>query len=648
MTRVYTFLQNRWVEILFLSLVSYLCFPVSLFSDAYRCLGPLGENEPCYQGYLLQEIDPSWKTAVGLAIANSLSFGREFIFTYGPLGFLSTRVSVGINPIFLVASDLFVIANIVFIVWCVRKKFRGAWPMVLCLVFCYLFPQQDITYKLLLIMLFWMILGLENGLAAYFIVPAIIAVLSFFIKFNTSFLALFLLYLFLSGSMVLQKRLEISKLLLAAAVPALILFAGYVFNVDIKGYISTGFELINGYSEAMNVLNANMAKYIAGILLISSATIIVLAYRLVTTRGDIATILSFFGFVPLIFILFKHSVTRMDAPHLFAPFYWIPAIWAMCAYFYSRSPRMNYLVFAASMLSLLIGAHLLRLAEPFETFDPTRKFNYVVGIVGHGTYQARANNPIPELPPKIMDAIGINTVDIIPWDVNLIYFNGLRYDPRPAIQSYLAYSEVLIKLNREKYEGLDAPEFVILSDETIDGRYGFFDDMGLKLALLENYRVREKFKLSEHSYLLLQRRSVRQSLSFGAPRAYSMDLYQNFDIPDTDKMYYARLNLDYSALGYMARLVFQPLRLKIVFSLSDGSERAFRLIRPIAKSGVVINPFVETTDDYDLFYEGLNGGLRKVKSFRIEPTEQRKLRSAAELMYTRPFLVELWEMKISP
>src|SRR5208282_2552900 len=41
------------------------------------------------------ELDPSWHAALEYAAAHHMQFGTQIVFTFGPLGFLSTRTSLG-------------------------------------------------------------------------------------------------------------------------------------------------------------------------------------------------------------------------------------------------------------------------------------------------------------------------------------------------------------------------------------------------------------------------------------------------------------------------------------------------------------------------------------------------------------------------
>ena len=58
----------------------------------------------------------------------------------------------------------------------------------------------------------------------------------------------------------------------------------------------------------------------------------------------------------------------------------------------------------------------------------------------------------------------------MPWDIADLPANGLRYRPRPIIQSYSAYTPFLQQLNKRHFGSVDAPSYLVLSASSIDGR----------------------------------------------------------------------------------------------------------------------------------------------------------------------------------
>ena len=53
-------------------------------------------------------LDPSWELSINLALKHHLVWGKDIIFTYGPLGYLSTFVPVYASSFFIGAYALFV------------------------------------------------------------------------------------------------------------------------------------------------------------------------------------------------------------------------------------------------------------------------------------------------------------------------------------------------------------------------------------------------------------------------------------------------------------------------------------------------------------------------------------------------------------
>ena len=259
---------------------------------------------------------------------------------------------------------------------------------------------------------------------------------------------------------------------------------------------------------------------------------------------------------------------------------------------------------------------------------------------------AKAKNQTYEnfkLPDEIISIIGQKSVDIIPHNVNLIYFNKLNYDPRPVFQSYAAYSENLINLNRRKYESENAPDFIIFSNEVVDNRYAFFDDAGAKIAILENYSVRKSFEFKNNSYLLLERKPIKKAFILGEQENQTINFYQNYEIKDLNKSYFVKINIEYSLFGSVSKIIYQPLSLKIIFDLDDGTSREYRAVNSILKSGVIVNPFVESDEDYEAFFKGETNQLKRIKSFRLEPLYDNYFEKLNLLNYIEPSKIETYE-----
>ena len=238
------------------------------------------------------------------------------------------------------------------------------------------------------------------------------------------------------------------------------------------------------------------------------------AYLLFKNKKNLQTLISIFTFSLVLFVLFKQALVRSDGLHLFAFFYFAPVLWLFCLLFlYKESRVVNISVLFLSLITLFAGILPLRYDIKTAEFNPLNRFNYFAELIAGKNIEAKNQTYESfKLPDEIISIIGQKTVDIIPHNVNLIYFNKLNYDPRPVFQSYAAYSENLINLNRRKYESENAPDFIIFSNEILDNRYALFDDAGAKIAILENYSVRKSFDFKGNTYLLLERNPNRKKI----------------------------------------------------------------------------------------------------------------------------------------
>ena len=104
------FLKKKYSDIALSVLLAIYIIPTHLFY---------------FQNYALEG---SWKRAINLAVKNHIVFGTQFIFTFGPLGFLSTRNHEYLGNFFIVLGDLFLVTGFYYFLrkYVSRAFWRGA------------------------------------------------------------------------------------------------------------------------------------------------------------------------------------------------------------------------------------------------------------------------------------------------------------------------------------------------------------------------------------------------------------------------------------------------------------------------------------------------------------------------------------------
>jgi len=189
---MFSFMNDHFSRLLKgISILFFIGLTVLLFPIKYRLLG--------------YHIDVSHSLAANLFMYKNIFFGRDMIFSYGPLGFLMTPLDIGINM--TVAKLLHLLLWTVFfsiIFHFSLNKNISVSQLGLFFGFFYLSrilcPSLDYFIALLVIINLCLYLCYrENNV--YFLISFFLTILSIFIKFSSSFICIsstlsFLLILF--------------------------------------------------------------------------------------------------------------------------------------------------------------------------------------------------------------------------------------------------------------------------------------------------------------------------------------------------------------------------------------------------------------------------------------------------------------------
>lgn len=594
---------NLSVQITVVLLLLYLLLPSDLTSDNYLC----------ETANVRQCLDSSWALSINWALQKNLVFGKDYVFNYGALGFLATRADLGLHRFYFLIFDSFVLANFAYIIIYAFRRHRNflVIPVSLLTVLTVSTTSrysENIVFILLLISIFWLNVSVERKNVRALILPAIFTALLFFIKVNIGFVGIIIFYCYLLRFIFIERKKAFGVISLAFVLPLLIFLLSFPLRTDLYGYIAGGFNLIDGYNDAMNhKLGYNFQYAVIAVILIC-VFLFVLFYK--NFRDNIILFISYGVFS---FVLFKQSFVRSDA-HILIFYALFPALTALTLIFYKKVSSFQLWTFAATCACCLA----IGLAHGVYS-NPADRLNYVKTVFAAPDSQniETAFNRFL-FPSNVREIIGQKTVDIIPWNINYLYFNRLDYNPRPVIQSYTVYTPYLINLNKRKYESDSAPDFVVFSNETIDNRYAAFDDQAAKLVLAKNYACRASFVSQGSDFLLLEKIGGDGAIELSSPIEKVVKFNEEYFLADTGKTYFLKADINYSAVGKIARFLYKPFQLEIAFTLEDGTTRRHRLVNSTLKDGVFINPYIENEADYCDFVERRRlPENKRIKSFKI-------------------------------
>lgn len=558
-------------------------------------------------------LDSSWQLSLILAFRNGLIFGRDYVFTYGPLAFLSLRFPESglLSAYYLFDLGLlFLLIPLICEIWNSKPNWK-TWTLLCstCLTYGLLDHGLDLPFSLLFLCFFHLFNFVRFRNIFSFLSAVILSLLIFYIKPSVGLAAI------LGVSAVLISDLSLRHLLFYAGC---LLLSAFWLPVDLPNYFSTALEFSRGYDDAM-YFPLKDSRLLAAVLVpgaIFVAAILANFKQAFSTRSAVWQTLLTCG---ALFLLFKQSFVRADA-HVetfirFAPLF----IGLYCRNMQDRLRRHTSLALLLFVgfsvcfftngrtLDDVFTAHLKGLLRYSKEF--------VTGQIS--VTEETALPPGTKLPHEILAHIGNDTVDVIPWNIAYAYYNHLTYNPRPVIQSYAAYTEKLDRLNSAKYESDSAPKHLLFSFDCIDLRYCFWDETQTKIAMLEHYQPH----LVSGEFLVLDRHAPALRPHETTSSTGRAHLNQWITPLDDSRITLAKVNLRYSPIGSLKSFFYKVPPLNVEFELADGKTITHRAVKNILQGGVIWNFYVNSVSDTQLFFADKEKQLPRIKRLRFISSE---------------------------
>jgi hypothetical protein len=561
-------------------------------------------------------LDPSWQLSLQLAEIQHKMFGREFVFTYGPLGYLLIHAPV--NKAALVFYDFFVLGSLLAI-------YRA------------LLPARPSPRDTLLLMALALVtkMGWEAGPAATLFTvlgywlwrvntgrgwPAaaaglVAATVLFFGKVNYGLILMFLMPAYGLGLLLLHRQRRAAGLLFLAGFPALLFIGARLWSVDLPGYLRSSVELSTGYNEAMYAYaNTRFALVLACLFLLALVLAAVWERRRLAWRNQVM-------FLPLIGLAvalsFKNGFVRADDFHRPSFFIALPLLLAFWHLGWRGAAAIRVLLVASLFypLALFVAQPKLFGCHEFTRIIPWRYGYQLFGApwrenTAHLRDRLQALYPEAILPGDIRSRIGRSSVDVMPWETSVAVLNGLDYRPRPVPQSYIAYTTWLDGLNARFLNSTDAPACLLYAcaqTVTLDGRVAAWDESLTRMAVLENYTFASEFslplrvwsyqKVEPARVFLLCRTPQRRCWVPVATNEVTLTLGQSLRVPTTTNLVMLTLTVDRTIPGKLAAAALSPAMLMAGVKYQDGDTAYYRAILPMLKTGVPVNRRIESAEE---------------------------------------------------
>ncbi len=595
--------------------------------------------------YASTGIDPSWTESLVMAINQHFVFGKDFIFNYGPLGYLNTLLlPKAISPWIMFLFHTFLLANYLVIIKLTFYTLGEEWWKAAIISVIIFLPWgffSDTTFTLFYLLLFWLLYVHKTRNTLGLLLAIVLAVLIFYIKVNLSLIA----YSVFAGSLLYFSLARI--ITWRTALLTLLLLAGltYAFSVllhvSLPHYLEASLKIIDAYQDgqAVNILSN---KELFVLLAFEGLIVLLVLINLVKNLAWFKENIYLYLLVALAwFLCFKQAHTAVAHYNVFGFFLFLPVLAVLIFLFAERFTKTGRLIVRVLIIQLIatqfirfsysqyqfknyllfffpehVAQQVKESGNPLDlakTLTSKNPFNYFQKLFSYDyreNFKGEEMNKQRLLPAHIRATIGKQTVDLMPWEISYVFLNKLTYAPRPIIQTYQANSDWLAEKNEEKYTSSSAPEFVLGNVHDYREQNPIWMDKGAYLALRQNYVLEDTVHMPEETLFLFKRlKAGRIKYQKLDSRLGSLD--QPIEVPESGTIY-LHANIAYSFLGKIARLLFQPPYLRCLVTYSDGTQKSYRIPPPIVKGGILVSERVETEEEFVRFATQSIGNIRPV------------------------------------
>jgi hypothetical protein len=591
-------------------------------------------------------LDPSWTQSLGYAFKHDFQAGIDYLFTFGPLGYLSSTFSS-------YDADLFY----TFVTWQIVNSFCFA---VIFVTFSFqLHPLDRNVYLALTIVL----LTVFSYDTRYFL--GIIACVSVLLhpsplpivsRTPTHYvIALHLILLWLAvaaltkfSNFILANIAVVSLAVgifytrtrwLALVVPILFylfLITGWKLSGQtishLPLFIKHSILMTSGYSEAMSFGFDATAIKLA--LTAMGMLIILVLLSTVTKPLRIGKVIIANLILLVLFLTWKAGFVLQETYH-FALFFTIVTLLPFLVLFEEIKHRtITIACYSLRYATLVVGLSGLFMTSSNLQYFPSNFIgqwnqhlteNFMT-LVELPLFKAERDRTVAQFKkdyhlPQTRALIGTAPVDIFSWEQGVLFLNGFTWQPRPIFQSYAAYNTALLDLNGDFYASEKAPPFVIFKLQEIDGRFPPASDSEALKILLRDYSP----VLVEKDYLVLKHapRGVGRVADGQTLLSQQIQLGEMFDVSSVNhKSLLLQLNLQKSWRGHLMAFLYRPPRVNLEIETTDGANLTYRILPQMAQSSFLISPLLVKPAHLLAWYT--NKPLKRTAKLRVvvEPGEE--------------------------
>jgi hypothetical protein len=587
-------------------------------------------------------LDASWIAGLNAAHARDLLFGRDLIFTYGPLGYLLFPMPGFAGPFPALLMGLLPFAVFAFSVLrlCLTPGIR-AWPVHVAVLFAAWLLAGGLAIDRPVIACAACLLStlaLSNPAAVDIAILGAASALVPSIKLSGG--AIFIAgYVVVIGVTAFRMRARGARLVFLTALPLIVAVSPYLTKGGLSAlpeFLTGSREIIDGYSEAMGYSGPLWQCLLAIAALLGFLIIPALA------RERRALLFAFVPGALVAVYAFKNAMVRQDAHATLFHFYLAVALAIAATGIQSLNARRLVLAFA--LLNVGAGIWITALFNPPLLGEVAGRSRFAapalyarawVNWPESWAWLAGLNRTAFEglrLPPDFDAIADRRTVEAVPYSVDHVIANGWRWVPRPVFQTYSAYTPYLDELNAAHVSSRNGADLILLGWGTIDQRHMFLEDPASWVETFSRYHVR----LTHPDFSLLERRRsplLGQAVASGRTVAHWS---QEMKLPQTRDLLVMHADIRYSLIGKLRRALLHATPVFIAVTKASGSHASWRAVQSNLRDGAIINYLPESAEEFAL--------LAGERSLLPEPVTSIRFETAHPSDYAREIGIS-WERR---
>lgn len=596
-------------------------------------------------------LDPSWNLAINEAAARGMQFGKDVLYTAGPLSNVWTQAYHPATIHLAFVAGLILALGHTFLVYRIALASRPAWFWLFVAVVAFFMVSRDtlfLVYPLLLVIVSFRVSlpithqdKIELTRSDCFLLLLAGTGLGLLPILKLSFLPLAVIsWVFSSILLWLSKYRLMAGLMLVMPVLGMIVFwvlAGQEL-VTLPDYFANNAPVVSGFTRAMS---NRFFLLTPALYLLSSVLALYLVYRYLTDNGGILALIILMVVAAFLFLSFKAGFVRQDVHALTAGSSIVMGMVILGSF-----RAIGYRLVVAGMVSAIMTWLLIHIQFSSASFEYYKSpaARVVTSLRAQilddqsfsswrDQYDARLKEiseyvPIPKLE---------GSVDIYPYQVAALIASQNAWSPRPVFQSFSAYTPELSEANVAHLTGQRAPDHILFELGSIDGRYPSMEDGASWPVLLAAYDISG---VTNH-YLVLGRKETQRSVPPLTPIASRTARFgERVDVANNGHIIVAELAVHSSPLGKIMNLFYKQSLLMLSVELSNGEVRRHRFVPGQASAGFILSPYVDRLEGFAGLWSPLEdeGPLLSVRGFRLDELPD------SPSMWMNEYAVSLYEL----